>query len=197
VKSLLIATPLGCIGIVLLFAFGAPAAGTVALPDIIDKIKPAIVAVGAFQKTPSRPRFFAALALSLRTVSMWLPTRMLCRRSSTLKKGSCRCICRQGKSWRSVKLQKSGKIATHDLAILRIIGRPLTTMTLGDANRVREGKVYAFTGFPIGMVLGLNVVTHRGIISAITPIVIAQLSGQLLEKKIISRLTARVTRSFN
>ena len=123
---------------------------------------------------------------------MWLPTRMLCRRSSTLKKRKLSLYLQARQiSWRSVKLQKWGKIATHDLAILRIIGRPLTTMTLGDANRVREGEVYAFTGFPIGMVLGLNVVTHRGIISAITPIVIAQLSGQLLEKKIISRLTAR------
>ena len=63
-------------------------------------------------------------------------------------------------------------------------------MPLGDADRVREGETYAFTGFPIGMVLGLNAVTHRAIISAITPIVIPQLSGQQLDKKVVTRLTA-------
>jgi serine protease Do len=40
------------------------------------------------------------------------------------------------------------------------------------------------------MVLGLNAVTHRGIISAITPVVIPQVTAKLLEKKIVSRLTA-------
>ncbi len=35
---------------------------------------------------------------------------------------------------------------------------------------LREGQVVAFIGFPIGGVLGLSPVTHRGIISAVTPI---------------------------
>jgi len=63
-------------------------------------------------------------------------------------------------------------------------------MSLGNSDKVREGETYAFTGYPTGMVLGLNAVTHRGIISAITPIVIPQLSGQFLEKRILSRLVA-------
>jgi len=92
-----------------------------------------------------------------------------------------------------VEVREATKVAEdrdHDLALLRITGRPIAAMTLGDSNRVREGEIYAFTGFPIGMILGLNAVTHRGIVSAITPIVIPQLTAQLLEKKIISRLTA-------
>jgi S1-C subfamily serine protease len=40
------------------------------------------------------------------------------------------------------------------------------------------------------MVLGLHPVTHRGIISAVTPVVIPQLSGQQLEKKTLARLMA-------
>jgi S1-C subfamily serine protease len=57
----------------------------------------------------------------------------------------------------------------HDLALLRIEGEPLATLRLGDDNAVREGEEVAFTGFPIGAVLGLFPVTHRGIVSAITP----------------------------
>lgn len=60
----------------------------------------------------------------------------------------------------------------HDLAILRIQGAPLPALPLGDSARVREGQSIAFTGFPIGSVLGFIPVTHRGIVSALTPIVI-------------------------
>jgi S1-C subfamily serine protease len=62
--------------------------------------------------------------------------------------------------------------AEHDLALLQIQGAPLPAVSLGDSSRVAEGQSIAFTGFPIGSVLGFTPVTHRGIVSAITPIVI-------------------------
>jgi S1-C subfamily serine protease len=113
VKGLLIATPLGCIGIVLLFAVGAPAAETVALPEIIDKIKPAIVAVGAFQKTRRPPSIFRgtgfviADGLHVVTNAHVVPEKLDIEK----RKLSLYLQARQI-SWRSVKLQKSGKIAT-------------------------------------------------------------------------------------
>ncbi|MCZ6831825.1 MAG: serine protease [Gammaproteobacteria bacterium] len=73
----------------------------------------------------------------------------------------------------------------HDLALLEISGDSLPALTLGDGARVREGESIAFTGFPIGVVLGLYPVTHRGIISVITPTVIpAQSSRQLTAAQI-------------
>ena len=57
----------------------------------------------------------------------------------------------------------------HDLALLEIQGVTLPALQLGDSEKVREGQEIAFTGFPIGMVLGLYPVTHRGIVAAITP----------------------------
>ena len=61
-------------------------------------------------------------------------------------------------------------------------------MILGNADQVKEGQDIAFTGFPIGMVLGLYPVTHQGIISAISPTVIPQLSGKLLSSDMLKRL---------
>ena len=58
----------------------------------------------------------------------------------------------------------------HDLALLSIKGGALPALTLGDSSRVREGQDIAFTGFPIGVVLGLYPVTHRGIVAAISPL---------------------------
>jgi len=53
---------------------------------------------------------------------------------------------------------------------------------------VREGQPVAFTGFPIGGVLGLSPVTHRGMISAITPIALPGATAQQLNERVIRRL---------
>jgi len=60
----------------------------------------------------------------------------------------------------------------HDLALLKFEGAPLPPLRLGQSKPSREGQEVAFTGFPLGVVLGLFPVTHTGIISAISPIAI-------------------------
>ena len=162
-----------------------------ALPEVIEKIKPAVVGIGTFQKTRRPPAIFGGTGfvvgdgLHVITNAHVLPEKIDGEKKEMIAVFA-------GKA-NLIDMREATKIADdrdHDLAVLKITGRPLPVMTLGDSNRVREGEVYAFTGFPIGMVLGLNAVTHRGIISAITPVVIPQLSGQLLDKKIVNRLTS-------
>jgi S1-C subfamily serine protease len=75
----------------------------------------------------------------------------------------------------------------HDLALLKIAD-PLPAMDMGNAASVREGQVYAFTGYPIGMVLGLYPVTHRGMISAISPNVIPAIKSGQISPKLRKRL---------
>jgi serine protease Do len=57
----------------------------------------------------------------------------------------------------------------HDLALLRYQGTPLPALSLAADTMIRAGEVVAFTGFPIGAVLGLYPATHSGIVAAITP----------------------------
>jgi S1-C subfamily serine protease len=57
----------------------------------------------------------------------------------------------------------------HDLAVLSYQGSRLPPMTLAGDDRVRAGERVAFTGFPIGAVLGLYPTTHEGIVSVVTP----------------------------
>ena len=59
---------------------------------------------------------------------------------------------------------------------------------------MKEGEAVAFTGFPIGNVLGFHAVTHRAIIASITPIVIPTANAQQLDAKVIRRVQAG---SFN
>jgi len=67
-------------------------------------------------------------------------------------------------------------------------GPPLPTLALGDSRSAAEGQALAFTGFPLGMVLGLNHVTHRATLSAITPIVMPSLSSRRLDARAITQL---------
>jgi S1-C subfamily serine protease len=61
-------------------------------------------------------------------------------------------------------------------------------MTLKAEGPVREGESVAFTGFPIGGALGLSPVTHRGTISAITPIALPSPTARQLNEKVIKSL---------
>ena len=78
--------------------------------------------------------------------------------------------------------------ADHDLVLLSMKGEPLPALIIGAAAIVREGQTYAFTGFPIGAVLGLYPVTHRAMISAVTPIAIPMRSSRNLDVKVLNRL---------
>ncbi|PKO28456.1 MAG: hypothetical protein CVU32_00745 [Betaproteobacteria bacterium HGW-Betaproteobacteria-5] len=60
-----------------------------------------------------------------------------------------------------------------------------------DSLSVRESQEIAFTGFPIGGVLGFSSVTHRGIVSAITPIAQPGGNASQLSPCLISQLKRR------
>jgi len=76
----------------------------------------------------------------------------------------------------------------HDLALLKISGAALPPLTLGDSELVREGKRLAFTGFPIGMVLGFFPATHQAIVSSITPIIKPVNNAVQLDANLIRQL---------
>ena len=76
----------------------------------------------------------------------------------------------------------------HDLAHLRLEGAPLPALQLGEPDRAVEGAALAFTGFPLGMALGLHPATHRATLAAITPIVTPSLSSRKLDARAITQL---------
>ena len=65
----------------------------------------------------------------------------------------------------------------HDLSVLRSEELELRPLTLASTELVREGEVYAFTGYPLGTLVGMYPVTHRGIVASITPIAMASDPG--------------------
>ena len=76
----------------------------------------------------------------------------------------------------------------HDLAHLRLSGAPLPALVLGDGDGVVEGQELAFTGYPLGMNLGLYAATHRALLAAITPVVRPSLNSRRLDARAIAQL---------
>jgi serine protease Do len=151
------------------------------LPDTLERIKPGIVAVGTLQATRQPPAvllgtgFVVADGRHVITNAHVLPARLDAERQESLAVFSGSGA--QGTARRATRILVDEE---HDLALLRIGGDPLPALRLASADRVREGQEIAFTGFPIGMVLGMHPATHRGIVSAISPVVLpAHHSGQL------------------
>ena len=80
--------------------------------------------------------------------------------------------------------------AESDLALIKVQGAGFPPLKVGDSDRVKEGQEILFTGFPIGAVLGPFPATHRGMVSAITPIAIAQPRASNLDAQLIRRLAS-------
>ena len=165
-----------------------PFASFASLPDIIDKIKPSVVGVGTLQKMRRPPAqlmgsgFVVADGRHIITNSHVIPEELDVNKQEELA-----VFIGVGREAivRTVELIMRDR--EHDLALLKMDFR-MPAMTLGDVSNVREGDSIAFTGFPIGAVLGLYPVTHRGIISVISPVVIPVDSTRTLDVNMIRRL---------
>jgi S1-C subfamily serine protease len=159
------------------------------LVKTIERVKPSIVGVGTVQKTRSPALNFLGTGfvlddgLHVITNAHVVPDVL-----DVANNESYTVITGKGK-------QPELRIATvaaidkeHDLALLKIAGTALPAMELGDARKVREGESLVFTGFPIGMVLGFYPVTHRAMVSSITPIILPAHNSRQLNAKMINQL---------
>ena len=167
-------------------------AGPVAadLPDVIDKVKPAVVVVGTFQVTRS-PQFMMRGTGFVVGDGRHVATNLHVLPDKINEAAGERLAILVRPAGSSTQRRDATSVAVdkiHDLALLRVSGPTLPALALYDSSRVREGQSVAFTGFPIGAVLGLSPVTHRGIISSITPIVLPGPNARNLDAKVIQRL---------
>ncbi|RIX45502.1 MAG: serine protease [Rhodocyclales bacterium GT-UBC] len=160
-------------------------------PDAIQRIKPSIVVVGTYKKTDS-PQF------SLRGTGFAIGNGNLIATNAHVLPDNpspeAPALVIQGKDASGAPTQRRAVPVLHDkdhdLAILRIDGSPFPPLKLRNSDLVKEGEIIGFTGFPIGGVLGFSPVTHRGMVSAITPIVLPGANAHQLNEKLILRIKA-------
>ena len=178
---------LSCFLMGLLMAWGVAKADELA--DTLERVKPSIVGIGTYQKTRTPPvdfrgtGFVVGDGLHVLTNLHVLPTVLDQKKLEVLA-----VFAREGGKETLRPAEVVDNDEQHDLALLKIVGNPMPSLNMGNSDRVREGESYAFTGYPIGVVLGLHPATHRATISAITPSAIPlQRAGQL-NPAVIERL---------
>lgn len=163
-----------------------------ALPAAIDRIRPTIVAVGTNEPTRNPSYQFRGTGFVVgdgtlvATNNHVLPVTV----DAANREVVAIAIPQAGADPLFREATIVARDTDHDLALLRIAGTPLPAVRLGDSSKAREGQSFAFTGFPIGGAIGLYPTTHRALISAITPIALAQATTRTLDAALIRRLRA-------
>jgi S1-C subfamily serine protease len=159
------------------------------MPDTIERINPAIVGIGTVQKTRRPPAkltgtgFVVGDGRHVITNAHVIPESIDTARLEFLA-----IFSGKGKTPKARQAVKVREDKAHDLALLRFEGEALPAMSLGRSDRVRIGEEYLFTGFPIGALFGLYPVTHRGMVSSITPIALQANAANQLDPARIRRL---------
>jgi S1-C subfamily serine protease len=178
-------------GAVMLIAAGACCQPACAadLTALIPRIKSSVVGVGTFERTRSPSTVFVGTGfvvgdgLGIITNAHVVP--------DTIDDAHMEQIGIVTADGDLVKFRPARLVARdseHDLAYLKLSGAPLPALELAESNRAVEGESLAFTGYPLGMVLGLHAATHRATLAAITPVVMPSLSSRKLDARQITQL---------
>ena len=162
------------------------------LPAAIDRIRPAVVAVGTSEPTRNPSYQFRGtgfvvgdgtlVATNNHVVPVVVDPATREVLSIAIPQAGGDAVVREA--------TVIARDTEHDLALLRFNGPPLPAVRLGDSSRVREGQMFAFTGFPIGGAIGLFPTTHHAYVSAITPITLPQATSRSLDAALVRRLRA-------
>ena len=164
--------------------------------ETIARVKPSIVIVGTFNATNS-PRFSLRGTGFVAGDGNWVVTNahVIPDGSEVELESKLVVQVRVDSKAQAVQGELNMRQATvlevdklHDLALLQFDGVPIAKLTLRDSDTVREGQSIAFMGFPIGGALGFSPVTHRGMVSSITPIALPSPSAQQLNARTVASL---------
>lgn len=156
------------------------------LPETVARVKPAVVAVGTYLPTRAPAFRFSGTGFAVGDGSLVATNAHVVRApldSEALERWAIG-IPRAGGGLEVRVVSVAASDPAHDLVVLKHGGAPLPPLFLRDeAVALREGEELSFTGYPIGAVLGFFAVTHRALVSAVSPIAIARPSARSLESR--------------
>ena len=181
-------------GLVFALAVSLPVPSHADRVATIERVKASIVAVGTFVRTRTPPFQFLGTGFVVDDGTLIVTNAHVVPALVDPAKMEVLAILvvapdKDGK----VQVREAKQIAVDpgsDLAVLRIAAPALPALKLRGSDAVKEGQEVLFTGYPIGAVLGPFPATHRGMISAITPIAIPQARAGELDPRTIKRLAS-------
>lgn len=159
------------------------------LTESIERVKPSIVVVGTYKKTASPQFAMRGTGFVISNGNLVATNAHVVPEATTPDDPTLVIQTRNAQGETQIRrAHLAVRDRKHDLALLRVEGPALPALPIRNSNSVREGQNIAFTGFPIGGALGFSPVTHRGIISSITPIALPGGNSQQLNEKLIRQL---------
>jgi serine protease Do len=164
-------------------------AQTAELSALVPTVKRSVVGVGTFERTRSPSTTFVGTGfivgdgLGVITNAHVVPDSTDAAHMEQLG-----IVIGEGDTVRFRPAELIARDTEHDLAYLRLSGAPLPALDLADSDSALEGQSLAFTGYPLGMVLGLHAATNRATLAAITPVVMPSLSSRKLDARQITQL---------
>lgn len=171
-------------------ALALPLGALAGLADAVQRVRPSVVIVGTYKATDN-PRFqlrgtgfVVGNGLQVVTNAHVLPDVAGVADAPALVVQ----VRGDDGQWRVRAVEVQERDGMHDLALLRLQGAEVPALKLGDSSRVREGDDFAFTGFPIGGVLGFSPVTHRALVSSITAAALPSPSARQLQARAVRGL---------
>ena len=185
--------PASAAALLALLVLAAGAGVCAGLPEAIERVKPAVVAVGTFQKMRSPAFVFRGTGFAVGDGTLIATNAHVVVEAQQAANGETMMVLVHVPDAKAPQSREARVIAldkVHDLALLRISGAPLPTVTFGNPEAARDGQSVAFTGFPIGNALGFYPVTHRGIIASLTPIAIPAATAGGLDARVVRGLKA-------
>ncbi|MDH0867147.1 serine protease [Mitsuaria sp. GD03876] len=166
------------------------------LPDLIDRSRQAVVAVGTFAATDS-PRFgFRGTGFVIGdgrrivTCAHVIP--------NPVEKDLAITVPASGNATGAPQLRPVKLLVrdtAHDLAVLELAddkGALVDVLALAEADGatpvVREGAAVALMGYPIGTALGVTMATHRGTVAALTRAALPAPTSNSLSERAVRQL---------
>lgn len=172
--------------LLLILAYGTQA--QTPLSDSISKIKPSIVAIGVHDPLGSpRVRLTGTGFVVADGKKIVTNYHVIAPVLSEVRNERYVVLSGTGADIQMHSIKQTKTAPAYDLAVLSI-DTALPAAKLADAKLRAEGTEIAFTGFPITSVLGLYPATHKGIISAITPIAAPADNSSQLQAAALMRL---------
>jgi S1-C subfamily serine protease len=164
-----------------------------ALPEALARVKPSVVAVGTFQKLRNPSFVFRGTGFAVDDGTLIATNAHVVPEALQTAAGETMMVLVHVPGAAEPQPREARVIAInreHDLALLRISGTRLPTVTFGDSEAVRDGQSIAFTGFPMGNSLGFYPVTHGGIIASHSPIALPATTTKQLDPRVVRSLKA-------
>jgi serine protease Do len=159
------------------------------LSKVIERLKPSVVAIATFSKTRAPAISFIGTGFAVTNGRTVITNAHVVQAIGTRDPAEVLGILigtTEKPEFRLAKIVSTDP--ERDLAELSFDGPPLPALKIGNSDLVKEGDSLFFTGFPLGVVLGFHHVTHRGMVSAITPTSLPALTSQNLNTKMILQL---------